>query len=147
MNILVYHIRKLELRSAQSTLNIPTASLQLNILEASVFIQQIISEWPASGGGQLHDPIQYGNEKSPKIHSISESYGPGIIRTILLHRVSLENEVCAFYAYLDYGPSARRALAVCKLDIFNSWSFDAFGSLFLFHVSTSNEVRCFLLRI
>ena len=35
------------------------ASLQLNILEASVFIQQIISEWPASGGGQLHDPIQY----------------------------------------------------------------------------------------
>ena len=40
------------------------ASLQLNILEASVFIQQIISEWPASGGGQLHDPIQYQNEVS-----------------------------------------------------------------------------------
>ena len=38
--------------------------MQLNILEASVFIQQIISEWPASGGGQLHDPIQYQNEVS-----------------------------------------------------------------------------------
>ena len=33
--------------------------LSHGILEASVLIQQITSEWPASEDGQLHDPIQY----------------------------------------------------------------------------------------
>ena len=34
------------------------ASLQHSILDANVFIQQKIAEWPASGGGQLPDPQQ-----------------------------------------------------------------------------------------
>ena len=52
-----YHTTLVKLFGGHSSTMEP--SLQLNILESSVFIQHIISEWPASGGGQLHDPIQY----------------------------------------------------------------------------------------
>jgi len=52
-----YHTTLVELFGGHSSTT--EASLQHSILEASVFIQQIISEWPVSEGGQLPDLIQY----------------------------------------------------------------------------------------
>jgi hypothetical protein len=54
-----YHLTLVKLFGGHSSTT--EASLQRSILEASVFIQQIISKWPASEGGQLPDLIQYGN--------------------------------------------------------------------------------------
>jgi hypothetical protein len=47
MNILVYHIRKLELRSAQSTLNIPTVTSQLTTWRRKAHSDDpVFRSWP-----------------------------------------------------------------------------------------------------